>query len=425
MSVPAAPGAVSARAGVTRRGFLAAAGIAGAAGAAGTVLAGCSAGSSSSSARSAENAINPYGVHQAGIDTTQQDRLVFAAFDMQSTKRSDLQQLLALWSRAIPRLMAGQQVADDVELNQEFPPQDTGEAVGLSASNLTVTVGFGPTLFDSRFGLAGRRPAALADIPLFAKDELLPELSGGDLCIQACADDPQVAFHAVRNLRRLASGLALLRWTQLGFGKTSSTSTAQATPRNLMGFKDGTNNIKSEDPTVLEQFVWVGDETDQSWMVGGSYLVARRIRMRLESWDRDSLRDQENVIGRVKDTGAPLSRADEFDDVPLGLTRGDGSLVIPAAAHIRLASPDANNGVRILRRGYNFTDGVIAATGELDAGLFFLAFQKDPRTQFVPLQRKLSANDALNEYIRHTSSALFACPPGISAGGVFGSALFA
>jgi deferrochelatase/peroxidase EfeB len=243
--------------------------------------------------------------------------------------------------------------------------------------------------------------------------------------VQACADDPQVAFHAVRNLRRIAQGTAVLRWTQLGFGKTSSTSTAQATPRNLMGFKDGTNNIKGEQSTVLDKQVWVGTETDQQWMRGGSYLVTRRIAMRLEAWDRDFLADQEKTFGRVKDTGAPLGEKGEFDTVPLAAKNPDGTLVIDQDAHIRLASPETNGGHKLLRRGYSYIDGVIAETGQLDAGLFFIVFQQDPRRQFVPIQRKLGSSDLLNEYIQHTSSALFACPPGFRQGEMIGAALFA
>jgi deferrochelatase/peroxidase EfeB len=301
---------------------------------------------------------------------------------------------------------------------------DTGEALGLSAANLTVTVGFGPSLFDDRFGLAGKRPAALAPIPALPGDTLDPQRSNGDLGVQACADDPQVAFHAIRNFARLARGTAVLRWSQLGFGRTSSTSTAQATARNLMGFKDGTNNIKAEDAEEMARFTWVGSETDQPWMRGGSYLVARRIRMLVESWDTDSLADQERVFGRFKNSGAPLTGRHEFDDVDLEALR-DNEPVIPIDSHIRLASPKTNGGLKILRRGYSYTDGIDPVTGLLDAGLFFVAFQKDPRRQFVPLQRRLGSHDRLNEYIRHTGSALFAVPPGLTGpGDWWGKALF-
>jgi len=169
----------------------------------------------------------------------------------------------------------------------------------------------------------------------------------------------------------------------------------------------------------MNAFVWVGNETDQPWMKGGSYLVARRIRMLIESWDTDYIADQENVFGRRKDTGAPLTGKAEFDRVNLEVKASDGDLVIPANAHIRLAAPASNGGQKILRRGYSFTDGTDPATGQLDAGLFFLAYQKDPRVQFVPIQRRLGSSDALNEYIKHVGSGLFAVPPGVSAAGDF------
>ncbi|MFF7402573.1 Dyp-type peroxidase [Streptomyces murinus] len=266
-----------------------------------------------------------------------------------------------------------------------------------------------------RFGLADRRPAALADLPHLPPADLDPDRSGGDLAIQACADDPLVAFHAIRNLARIGRDTVVMRWSQLGFGKAASNGADQQTPRNLMGFKDGTRNIHGDDTALMDQHVWVGKETDQAWMRGGSYLVARRIQMRIEGWDRDYLADQQNVFGRYKYSGAPLTGSKEFDTPDFKAKGADGRPVIPAKAHMRLAAHENEGGIRILRRGYSFTDGIVAASGELDAGLFFIAFQKDPREQFVALQRKLGMNDALNEYIQHVGSGLFACPPGVTA----------
>ncbi len=402
--------------------------LGGALGAAGLAAAG---GAGFSMARAAEpsattqaSAVPFYGRHQAGIATPAQDRLVFAAFDVTSTDRTDLQTLLAQWAAAAAQMTNGRPIGA-VETAPDNPPIDTGEALGLSPAQLTVTVGFGPSLFDARFGLAARRPAALETLPPLPGDALAPERSGGDLCVQACANDPQVAFHVIRNFARLARGAAVMRWSQLGFGRTSSTSTTQATPRNLMGFKDGTRNIKSESQTELDRFVWVGSDTDQPWLAGGSYLVARRIRMLIESWDTDSLADQEKVFGRSKTSGAPLTGSAEFDPPDLSATRR-GRPVIDTNAHIRLAAPHSNGGEMILRRGYSYTDGIDATTGLLDAGLFFIAFQKDPRSQFIPIQRRLGQHDLLNEYIRHTGSALFAVPPGLRGpGDYYGKALFA
>jgi deferrochelatase/peroxidase EfeB len=410
---------------LNRRGFLGRVGLLAGVGAAGGVLAACS---TEDPAPPPQNV--PFrGTYQAGIDTAAQDRLAFAAFDVApGSTRADLVAMLTTWTAAAEAMTQGRPVPGSSD-QQQSPPADTGEADGLAPGNLTVTVGFGPGLFDGRFGLAARRPSELAVLPALPGDFLDPTRSGGDICVQACSEDPQVAFHAVRNLARLGRGTVVTRWTQLGFGRTSSTSTAQATARNLMGFKDGTRNIKVEDPGAMSRSVWVapGDLPGAaSWMAGGSYLVSRRIRMIIETWDRDVLSDQENVFGRSKASGGPLSGGDEFTPPDFHATLASGLPAIPMDAHIRLAAPENNNGTAILRRSYSYTDGVDARTGMLDAGLFFIAFMRSP-AQFVALQSQLGAHDALNEYIQHTSSALFACPPGVApgnSGDYWGRALF-
>jgi deferrochelatase/peroxidase EfeB len=362
-----------------------------------------------------------YGARQAGVATPAQNRLAFAAYDLTlsggvAENRAALRALLRTWTAAAAAMTEGRVVPGDSG-NPHAPPADTGEAYGLSPANLTITFGVGPSLFDDRFGLGDRRPAALADLPDLPPASLDPDRCGGDLAIQACADDPVVTFHAIRNLARIGRGTVVMRWSQLGFGKATSNGGGQQTPRNLMGFKDGTRNVPGEDAELMNRHVWVGDETDQAWMRGGTYLVARRIQMRIEAWDRDFLADQQDVIGRHKYSGAPLTGGGEFDRPDFAARTAGGEPVIPADAHIRLAAHENNGGIRLLRRGYSFTDGIVAASGELDAGLFFIAYQKDPRTQFVALQRRLGGGDALNEYINHVGSGLFACPPGATAPG--------
>jgi len=257
----------------------------------------------------ADQTVEFYGKHQAGIATPQQDRLHFASFDLTVSKASEVRDLMRAWSEAAAKMCAGQPVGGEND-DAFVPPDDTGEAHDLTAGHLTVTFGFGPALFErdgeDRFGFASRRPAALQPIPDLPGDNLDPGLSGGDLCVQACADDPQVAFHVVRNLARIGRGTAVIRWSQLGFGRTSSTSSAQKTPRNLMGFKDGTNNIHAEDQEAIDHYVWVREGPD--WMHGGTYLVARRIRMLIEIWDRSPLLEQEQTIGRHRASGAPWAK---------------------------------------------------------------------------------------------------------------------
>ncbi|UUN26576.1 iron uptake transporter deferrochelatase/peroxidase subunit [Streptomyces sp. FIT100] len=377
----------------------------GAAAAGGAVAAVTGGGEATAPAAASGAAVPFHGTHQAGVATAVQDRLHFASFDVRSGDRAELVRLLKDWTRAAERMTAGQAVGEGAYGGlAEAPPDDTGEALGLKPSRLTLTVGFGPSLFDARFGLRERRPAALVELPKFRGDNLDPARSGGDLCVQACADDPQVAVHAIRNLARIGFGRVAVRWSQLGFGKTSSTTPEEQTPRNMMGFKDGTRNISGTDAAALDEHVWVSGKDGPAWLTGGSYLVARRIRMNIETWDRTPLQEQEDIFGRDKGEGAPVGRARERDEPFL-------PAMLPTA-HVRLAHPDSNGGARMLRRGYSFTDGT-DGLGRLDAGLFFLAYQRDVAKGFVPVQRSLAASDVLNEYIQHVGSALYAIPPGV------------
>jgi deferrochelatase/peroxidase EfeB len=361
--------------------------------------------------------------------TPAQDRLHFAAFDITTTSRAELVGLLKAWTLAAERMTQGLPAGPigPTEGAPQAPPDDTGEAIGLSPGGLTITFGFGPGMFRDargrdRFGIADRQPDALRDLPHFSGDQLDPARSRGEICVQACSEDPQVAVHAIRNLARLGFGAVAVRWSQLGFGRTSTTSTSQSTPRNLFGFKDGTANLKAEETTDLDRHVWVAADDDQAWLAGGSYLVARRINMHIEIWDRQGLQPQEDIIGRTKRTGAPLSGGTEFTALDLTMHGANGP-VIPRDAHVSVISPERNDGVRMLRRGYNFVDGS-NPLGGLDAGLFFIAYVRDPRTHFIPLQSRMAGNDAMMEYLQFTSSAVFAVPAGLKPGEYVGQSLF-
>ena len=374
-----------------------------------------------------------HGAKQSGITTTAQDRLHFGAFDLNpSATRDDLIGLLRDWTAAAARLTQGLGAGTFGPLSGPYdaPPDDTGEAIGLDPAGLTITFGFGPSLFtgatgQDRFGLAARQPAALQRLPHFPGDKLNLAASDGDLCVQACSDDPQVAVHAVRNLTRIAMGRASLRWSQLGFGRTSSTTSDQVTARNLFGFKDGTANLRADDTAALASHVWTspGHDPKAAWLDGGSYLVARKIAMHIETWDRGSLREQETFIGRSKAEGAPLSGGTEFTAPDFALAGRGGAPLVDQNSHVALAHPDNNHGVRMLRRGYNYVDGS-TTLGRLAAGLFFIAFVVDPRTHYVPMQLAMTRSDLLQEYLQHIGSGLWALPPGIAEGEYVGQALF-
>lgn len=412
------------RARVTRRSALLGAAAFGAGVAADRVLAGSSSDGDVSSEDCVEGtSVDFHGPHQAGIATPPPEFLSFGAFDVTSDAVDDLRGLLQEWTIAAAALTKGERYKLAPESHNQAP-SDPGEAAELGPARLTITFGFGPSLFSApdRFGLRYRQPQALVQLPAFQGESLEPSCSDGDLCVQACADHPQVAFHAIHTLTLIASGVATLRWSQDGFGRTSSTSRSQPTPRNLIGFKDGTNNIRAEDTDAMVEHVWVKPGDGPAWMEGGSYLVARRIKILFDVWDASSLEGQEEVIGRRKLSGAPLGGQDEYDSVDLDAHSG-GQPIIPVDAHIRLSSPEANDGLRILRRGYSFSEPAEPGSGQLDAGLFFVAFQRNPE-QFISIQQRLSRSDALNRHTVHTASALFACPHGTQPGGFIGEGLF-
>ncbi|MEK4239349.1 iron uptake transporter deferrochelatase/peroxidase subunit [Paenibacillus sp. FSL H7-0714] len=361
-----------------------------------------------------------YGSHQAGILTPAQNFIYFAAFDLTTTKLSDVKKLMQAWTTAAASLTTGSLIGD-VNDNPNLPPSDTGEVDGLNPSRCTLTFGVGPSFFDNRFGLSSKRPTLLADLPAFTGDNLDPKWCGGDICVQACADDLQVAFHAIRNLARIARGTAVLRWTQEGFQRTGTADPKGATPRNLLGFKDGTGNPDTTNEAEMNEVVWNSSGDGPSWMSGGTYMAVRRVRFRIEVWDRSSLSDQEATFGRHRHTGAPIGAKDEFDDLNLKAADASGKPIIPPDSHSALAHGDGT--VKMLRRSYSISSGLDIATGQLDAGLLFISFQRDLMKQFVAIQQRLSKSDRLNEYMTHTGSAVFACFPGIRKGGYIGEAL--
>ena len=432
---------------ISRRKFLAL-GSAGAAGLAGAGLAGCAAGdadgkggsggkggaggkgekSSSADGRSdslEERVIDFSGEHQAGITTPMQNNLHFAAFDVSpKADKDDLRGLLERWTAAARRLTLGGDVSAKGAFGggENFPPDDSGEAVGLGPSGLTLTFGFGRSLFRSQLGLEGKLPAEFTEMPTMTNDFLRPELSEGDLCIQACANDPQVASHAIRNLTRLAVPDASLRWTQIGFGRAGVTSGDQETPRNLFGQKDGTANIRAEDADALNEHVWIPDNASQPWAAGGTYMTVRRIAMNIEVWDTLRLSEQERVTGRDKPEGAPMSGGTEFDAPDFSAVNGRGQPLIDHRSHLYNVHPDQNDGIRMLRRPFNFVDGS-NEQGRLDAGLFFIAFTQTP-DRFARVHRSMSNDEMFTEYLKTTNTGTYLIAPGVGDNDTIGAGLF-
>jgi deferrochelatase/peroxidase EfeB len=326
--------------------------------------------------------------HQAGITTRAQPHLRFLVFDVVATSRTDLARLLDAWTHLAAHLTNRHRV-----------------------HRLTITFGVGPTLFVRhgrvRFALAVRRPAALEPLPKFTGDAFEPARSGGDVMLQVCADDPDVVHAVAVALRRAAAGRAHLRSVQAG------TRPSGSLPRNQFGFHEGNGNLDVADAAALNQHVWLTERS--GWMHRGTYLVVRRIRMDLEQWAAETVPQQEAAVGRFKDSGAPLSGGGPRAPIDLSAVDATGQPLEPPNSHVAVAHPDRNDGVQLLRRSYQYDDGV-TRFGRRDTGLLFCAFTNDPGAKFVPMQQRLIKHDTLQRYLVGTSSALFAVPPATAPG---------
>lgn len=350
-----------------------------------------------------------YGEHQQGIITPQQTYVYFLVLDLATESLDEVREVFKIWTTYAARLTQGKNVKEYAK-NHFVPPADTGEADDLSAYGLTLTFGVSPS-FLQKLGLQDKAPKELKDLPLFPRDQLKEEFSGGDICIQSCANDAQVAFHAVRQLVRVARANVTMKWSQAGFISADKTTD---TPRNLFGFKDGTANANTVKD--LDGQVWV-DQPD--WLKGGSYLIVRKIVMHLETWDRTSYKEQERTFGRHRISGAPIGEKEEFAPLDLDKLNHHGKPMIPDDSHSALAH---KTGKQMLRRAYSYSDGINPRTGQFDSGLLFICYQKDPE-QFIIIQNALGNVDRLNEYITHIGSGLFACFGGVKEGEFIGQAL--
>jgi deferrochelatase/peroxidase EfeB len=408
---------------LSRRAFLAGAGSTALAGSA--LLAGCG-GSGTGAAGAADGGIEatflPFrGAHQTGIAAPAPAASLMAAFKVLARDKDDLRRVFEDLTDEIEGLMSGR---PPVVRDPAYPPSDSGVMGPHPApDDLSVIVSVGASLFDGRYGLGPKRPRELVTMPFLANDRLDPDRSHGDLLLTVRAGHLETALFALRQLMRRTRSTLVLRWVLDGFSRRSEPGAkTTGSPRNLMGFVDGTANLRADDDAQLDRHVWVGaGDGEPSWAAGGSYQAVRVIRMLVEFWDRTPLAEQEAIMGRDKASGAPLGRQHETDDPDYG-SDPDGAR-IKLDAHIRLANPRTPGTEKnlILRRGFSYARGYDRA-GRLDQGLAFVSYQRSLRDGFLAVQARLTG-EPLEEYILPEGGGFFFALPGVAEGGRLGAGL--
>jgi deferrochelatase/peroxidase EfeB len=364
-----------------------------------------------------------YGDYQQGIVTPRPASGMIASFSVLADTPGDIE---ALFRTLTERILFLTQGWTPPELDPKLPPPDSGILGPVVApDNLTITVSLGDSFFEAHDWLKPLKPKRLQRMTKFQNDALDASICHGDLALQFCANLPDTNIHALRDIIKMMPDKLVLRWKQEGSVPVipANASGQRESARNFLGFRDGSSNPDSGDDALMNTIVWVGEERGEpEWAARGTYQAIRIIRNFVERWDRTPLGEQERIIGRHKATGAPFNGKTEFD-APDFAGDPDGKIT-PLDAHIRLANPRtaASMKNRILRRPFNYSNGVNKA-GQLEQGLLFICYQADLEEGFIAVQNRLSG-EPLEEYLKPIGGGYFYVLPGVrEPGDYLGSSL--
>lgn len=345
-----------------------------------------------------------------------------AAFNVTVSERDQLIQLLKNWTVAAENMCQGYPTKEP-NSEKEASPDDTGEAYDLGAADLKITFGFGASLFETedgkdRFGLKSIKPERLIrKMRKMPGDYLVEDQCGGDVYICCASNDSQVSWHAMHQMIKTGVGYAKVKWNRIGFLSAEAPGKTDHAPRDPFGFRDGsTNDAILADEELMKKVCWIQDEDNGNSVFsnGGTYIMFRIFAGKLESWDLQTLNEQERVIGRTKLEGIPLSHlddpnADEFTEPDLSATDENGTPLIDPRSHVSTLRGVRNDtGHAMVRWGWNYTDG-IDEFGHMKAGMITGGLSRDPDADFMKFLDAFRDCD-LTDYLQYTASAVFIAP---------------
>ncbi|WP_229867149.1 Dyp-type peroxidase [Streptomyces gelaticus] len=266
------------------------------------------------------------------------------------------------------------------------------------AAEPDTSVGF--ALGAKLFGPEKSIPRRLKAMPHFTGDLLDPAMAHGDVLAHVASDKAAAIQKTVERLRNTTSPHWTIRWHINGSRPANRVEDGRGLARNPFHFTEGFGN-PGTDRESLSRALISADQNEPQWAVGGSYQVVRIIRFATDLWDKDSVREQERIIGRRRDggwlDGTPADEQPNFAADPTGR-------LTPLDSHVRLAAPDRRTPPPIVRRSYSYD------RGNGDTGIIFSCFQRDLTQGFEAAQKRLEG-EPLAKYLLTTGGGYFFVPP--------------
>ena len=258
--------------------------------------------------------------------------------------------------------------AMQVQINQQYPD-----------ANLHIVVAVGSGYWDRLSST--QSPAQLQSFPAMEKGDGVAPSTPADLLFHIRSERKDLNFEVAQRLMT-KFGASVQRVEEVeGFRYLDS--------RDLTGFVDGTENPQGEDRIAVAV---VGEEDTE--FSGGSYIHLQRYVHDMSHWNHQTVKTQEDCIGRTKEDNVEYASADK-----------------PPTSHTRRTSlkDDQGRSIEILRHSMPYGDSH-------ECGLMFASYCRTPDNFTLMLKSMIDGDgeghaDHLLKYTRAVTGQAFFAPP--------------